>query len=95
MIRAVTQGKEGPVVVLGVTEGNVERFRAGYPLDVKLGELFAYPGSPFPPSTPVENVTFAILYGETHEAVVQQFIDAGVELPEGSLEQARAIDAQG
>lgn len=89
MIRAVTKGKEGePVVILGITRDNIERLKRGHPIAVDLSEFgLALRGA-------VDHTKVTVLYGETHEEVVDIIEGAGVKLPQGARREAHEMDAR-
>jgi hypothetical protein len=89
MIRAIAPGKDGPVVILGVTRENISRLMVGYPVAVKLSEFG--PGVEHLGGDP-SKITFSILYGEQHENIVEQLAEAGIEMPEDAAHVAREMD---
>jgi len=85
MIRALTQGKDGPLILVGITGENVKRMREeGQPINFHLAEFGIAARHP--------KASVVIFYGETHRAAMQTLEDAGIELPEGAHAQAQAID---
>jgi hypothetical protein len=91
VIRAVTSGKDGPVIILGITEENVRRLKQGRPIAVKLGELLKMAVDQTGDIQEGE-LTLAITWGRTHSDVVNELVAAGVTLPADALSDAEAID---
>jgi nucleotide-binding universal stress UspA family protein len=86
MIRAVMMGKSGPILMLGVTDGNVTRLKAGLPIDVDLEPFTKAIGAPI--------VRVVIAHGARHVDVVQDMERGGLPVPPQLLEQARELDAE-
>lgn len=99
MIRAVAETRDGMAVLLGITEGNVERLKAGMPLTLDLGALMVEAMRGFEDDDrPIEQpyrgkLQLFISYQPTHVEIVQEWIRAGLPVGAEMLEQARQIDA--
>jgi hypothetical protein len=87
MIRAVLMGKTGPILMLGLTEGNVTRLKAGMPIDVDVKAIMEALGGGH-----VSRVVIA--HGARHVDVVQDMVTGGLPVPPQLLEQARKLDAE-
>jgi len=84
MIRAASMTKTGPVVLLGITDENLVRLRAGLPIKVDLAEFgLGLVGD------------VVIFHGATHTEIVQQFREVGIDMPDPkrAAADAAAIDA--
>lgn len=82
MIRAASRKQTGePVILLGVTEENVNRLKEGKPIRVDLAQF----------EVGLEG-DLVILYGKTHRAVVDDLNASGIRLPDDAVAQADAID---
>jgi hypothetical protein len=93
VIRGVAPGKDGPVIILGLTEENLIRLRDDQPINVNLGSLLKEYVGASDPDEQTGTLSLAIIYGITHRAIVDTFEKAGIELPPNAAEQADAIDA--
>lgn len=85
MIRATFITPTGPIVMVGIVEPNVERLRAGMPLDINLKDVT-------PPGTRITHVFINL--GRTHEQTIDEMEAGGFEIPDGLRESARALDAE-
>lgn len=93
MIRAVTHTSDGGILILlGITDGNIERLKSGMPISLNLGELMveAFKGAG---ELPRQGLSLAIDYQPTHRQIVEEWSKAGVPLPEDALADAIRIDA--
>lgn len=96
MIRAVAQGKDGPLILLGITEENIHRLKQGRPIHIALGRLLrqaARETEGLGHRTADASLGLAIFYGETHHDAVAMLQEYGIRLPKGAAEEADAIDA--
>jgi hypothetical protein len=91
VIRAIAKGKDGPLIILGVTEANLERLREGQPINVSLGAIFR--AAHEVGAEMAGDLSVVVMYGATHRAVVDELAAAGIELPPNAAEDADAIDA--
>lgn len=75
MLKFASRGVDGkPVVILGLTEPNVERMKGGEPVHVKATEVALLAGV---------DVHIAITYGDTEEDILAALREQGITLPEG------------
>lgn len=91
MIRAVLQTDTGPLIVLGVVEENLRRLRDAKPIAIDLGELLT--GAIPRGLRDSEKLQLAIMYGQTHRAIVEEIADH-VATPEMLFDAADKLDAQ-
>jgi hypothetical protein len=91
VIRAVAPGASGPVIILGITSENVRRLQDGKPITLELGQLIRTAREAMR-EAPLGKLQLAIMYGETHRAVVDELTSHGVALPPDAAAQADAID---
>lgn len=69
MIKFLVNGKNGGQLVgLGLSEGNIKNLKEGKPILIKLDELG------------IEGIDVLIHYGETEEAIVEDFRKQGLVL---------------
>lgn len=87
MIRAVMIGKTGPILLLGITDENITRLKAGMPIDVDVDAIM----SKLPP---VKLSRVVIAHGARHVDVVQDMERGGLPVPPQLHEHARELDAQ-
>ena len=80
-------GKSGPILMLGITEPNVQRLKAGMPIDVDLAPMTAALGG-----APLVRVVIA--HGARHVDVVSDMERGGLPVPPQLYEQARQLDEQ-
>lgn len=89
MIKASAVGKDGmTVLVMGITEENIERLKQGRPMAVAPMDFGCAA------VTRADRMKISILYGRTHRDIVDQFAEAGIRMPDGAREEALAIDRQ-
>lgn len=91
MIRATTMrpgNPKGPLVLLGVSAGNVRRLVAGEPILVDLSRLLPQQAA----GKPVR-AELAIHYGETLGAIADELASHGLPLPPGERERIDELDA--
>lgn len=82
MIRAVmSRGERGPLLLLGLSAGNVRRLTEGQPILVELDALLGVHGE------------LAIHYGETLGAIADELAQAGWPLPPDERERIAELDA--
>ena len=91
MIRAAAETTNGMMIILGVTEANLERLRDDQPIHLNLGDLLVEAHKDA--GRAEGKLELSIIYGKTHREIVDMFTKHGIELPPGTAEQADAIDA--
>lgn len=89
MIRLVVQGKDGPLVVLGLTDENVKRLREDRPIYVPFSRF----GEDAPLGDDPSALGVVVLLGETHRSIVDELRKGGVPIPDDVIARAEAIDA--
>src|SRR4051794_26807315 len=77
---------KGPTGIIGITEENVKRMRAGMPLDINLKEIT-------PPGDP-RMKRVVIHLADTYEHVVDDMEKDGLPVTNALREQARALDTE-
>jgi hypothetical protein len=82
MIRATLITERGPIIVLGITDQNITRLRAGMPIDVDLAPMLRDGQQP---------ARVVILHGETHMEIVEA-IEEATPMPLSFREEARKLD---
>lgn len=80
------QAKGGPILYLGITDGNLRRLRAGMPIDVDVDELVRQAGMG-------KIVRLVIAHGRTHVDCVRDMEQGGLPVPPALMEHARELDA--
>lgn len=85
MIRAALQTDKGPIGLIGITEENVLRMRAGMPLDINIKEIT-------PPNTRINRVVIHL--AGTHEEVLDDMAKGGIPVTDEFRQQAKDLDAQ-
>lgn len=85
MIKAALQVSGGPIGIIGITDENVVRMRAGMPLDIDLKEIT-------PPSTRINRVIIQLAH--THEQLIDEMEQAGLPVTAEFRQMARDLDVQ-
>lgn len=92
MIRAVAYTERGMALLLGITDGNVERLKEGLPIAVDLGATLIEAKNEFEDLNQGKLELF-ISYQPTHVEIVQEWLDAGLPIDPSMIEDAAKIDA--
>jgi hypothetical protein len=77
---------KGPTGIIGITDENIKRMRAGMPLDINLKEIT-------PPGDP-RMKRLVIHLADTYEHVVDDMEKDGLPVTEELRKQARDLDAE-
>lgn len=85
MIQAALQTDQGPIGIIGITDENVVRMRAGMPLDIDLKALT-------PPGPRMGRLVIQLAH--THEQIVDEMAEAGMPVTDEFRQRARDLDAQ-
>lgn len=77
---------KGPIGLIGITDKNIERMRAGMPLDIDLKEIT-------PPESPrMRRVLIHLAH--TYEEVVDDMAEGGLPVTDELRQQAREMDEE-
>lgn len=85
MIKAALQTNKGPIGIIGITDENIVRMRAGMPLDIDLKEIT-------PPNTRINRVVIHLAH--THEEVVDDMEKGDIPITHEFRMIARDLDIQ-
>ena len=72
MIKAIVDGPDGPTLILGLSDLNVSRLRAGQPILFDLGSL-GYRLEPVGPESRPNGHRVIIAHGKTEQAIAREF----------------------
>lgn len=85
MLRLGVSTNKGPVAVLGIDDGNLQRMKAGMPLIVDLKSLT-------PPGKRI--ISVVVHYAHTHEDVVKDMEEGGWPINDEVRAEAKKLDKQ-
>lgn len=85
MLKMVLQTDQGPIGIIGITEGNLVRMKAGMPLDINIKELT-------PPGTRMNRLV--VHYAHTYEEIVDDMANAKYPVVDELRHLARRLDEQ-
>lgn len=85
MLRLAMQTDKGPIGIVGITDENILRMRAGMPLDINIKEIT-------PPNTRINRLVIHL--AATHEQTVDDMDAAGLPVTDELRKMARDLDAQ-
>jgi hypothetical protein len=76
---------QGPIGLVGITQENVLRMRAGMPLDIHLKDIT-------PPGTRINRVVISL--SEDHEHMIDEMAEAGLPVNDKLREHAQELDKE-
>lgn len=85
MLRVGMQTDKGPIILVGITEENIIRMRAGMPLDINLKDIA-------PPGARIARVYIGL--NEDYEHLIDEMDTAGLPITDELRKHARKLDHQ-